>query len=97
VWLFNRRAKALRGLESLELNERIFGLWEIKKRISLVSYPNIARQTIGQKIKLRMKYLKHRSAFLVPAFLLRKGDKGNSGHSPSTPSTGALAGNQGSI
>jgi len=72
-------------------------LWEKKKRIELKSYPNIARQTTGQKIKLRMKYLKHRSAFLVPAFLLRKSNKSSSGPSTSTPSTGTLAGSQSSL
>jgi len=94
VWLFNRRARAIRKLTNINLDQHLSQLWEKKKRIELKSYPNIARQTMGQKISLRMKYLKHRSAFLVPEFLLKKHNRGNSGPSPST---GTLAGSAGSL
>ena len=90
VWLFNRRAKALRGLQSLTVDKSMFQLWESKKRIRLVSFPDIRRQTLRQRIALRLKYLKHRTAFLVP--VLSKSHKSNSG---SSSSTGALAGTGG--
>lgn len=67
VLLFNRRAKALRGITALSLNADIQSLWEKKKRIELKNYPDIRRMTLGQRIKLRLKQLGHRAAFLLPA------------------------------
>lgn len=87
VWLFNRRAKALRGLDKLGLDESMFELWEGKKRICLRSYPNIARQTLRQRLSLRLKYLGHRAAFLLP--VLRKR---NTNNSDSSSSRGAVTG-----
>jgi hypothetical protein len=67
ILLFNRRARALRNLSSLRLDSDIKSLWEKKKRVSLKRYPNIEKMTVSQRIKLRLKQLGHRAAFLLPA------------------------------
>lgn len=67
VWLFNRRARALRGVDSITLDQGLHAHWEKKKRIELKSYPRIDKPTIGQRLRLRLKQLGHRAAFLLPA------------------------------
>lgn len=67
VWLFNRRARALRSVSSIRLDSTLHELWEPRKRIKLRSFPDISKMTVMQRVKLKLKQLGHRAAFLLPA------------------------------
>jgi hypothetical protein len=67
VWLFNRRARALRGVTTLKLDGSLHALWEKKKRIPLRSYPDISKMRLTRRLALKLKQLRHRTAFLRPA------------------------------
>jgi hypothetical protein len=69
VWLFNRRARALRGHSRIALDGALPCLWEAKKRVPLRNYPRIGCLTVAQRLKLLWKQGWQRGAFLVPAFL----------------------------
>ena len=66
--LFNRRAKALQGVERIALDGSLAGLWDKKKRVLLKRYPSIGELTPGQRLTLRLQQAGHRGAFLLPAF-----------------------------
>lgn len=66
VWLFNRRARALRDVSILPLDGSLRSLWEKKKRVELKRYPHIDQMTALQRISLRLKQLGNRAAFLLP-------------------------------
>lgn len=68
VWLFNRRAQALRSSSSIKLDNSLFSLWEEKKRIALKRYPRIGELTAMQRLVLRSQQTWHRAAFLFPVF-----------------------------
>lgn len=67
VLLFNRRARALRGVDKLSLDGDIRAMWEKKKRISLKTYPRIDTMTPMERISIRAKQVGQRAAFLLPA------------------------------
>lgn len=67
VWLFNRRARALQGITAINLNGSPHTLWEKKKRIPLRTYPDISKMPLMRKLALKLKQLRHRAAFLIPA------------------------------
>lgn len=67
VLLFNRRARALRGVEKLPLSEDFSSLWEKKKRVKLKMYPDIDKMSRVDRIAIRAKQIGQRAAFLIPA------------------------------
>lgn len=72
VLLFNRRARALRGRDSIAI-QNLAPLWEQKKRVALLSYPSVQDLTFAQRVVLLLKRALQRGAFLLPRF-----DSGNS-------------------
>jgi hypothetical protein len=67
VSLFNRRAKALRGSDSLKLDSGLLSRWETKKQVRLHNYPCIGELTGLEKLSLLAKKIRNRGAFLLPA------------------------------
>lgn len=66
VWLFNKRARALKGKTAISLDSTLHQLWEPRKRIRLKAYPDVRKRTPLQRFKLKMKQLGNRAAFLLP-------------------------------
>jgi hypothetical protein len=66
VFLFNRRARALRGLNAIRLDGGLPGLWERKKRVRLAHYPSIGELSMWEKLSLAVKRIGNRCRFLVP-------------------------------
>jgi hypothetical protein len=66
VVLLNRRARALRTAQRLELDGNFSQLWEAKKRVELGNYPNIDKLSPWQRLSLALKQLGQRAAFLLP-------------------------------
>ena len=66
VWLFNRRALALRGVDKLPVSGGLQDLWENKKRIRLKVYPRIDINTRFERVAIKAKQIGSRAAFLVP-------------------------------
>jgi hypothetical protein len=67
VWLFHRRAKALRGTETVRLDGGLIGRWEARKRVALKNYPCVGEATGAEKLSLLLKQSCNRGAFLLPA------------------------------
>ena len=67
VWLFHRRAKALRGTEAVRLDDNLLNRWEAKKRVALKNYPCVGAPTGAEKLSLLLKQSCNRGAFLLPA------------------------------
>jgi len=67
VWLFNKRARALRNQTSISLDGSMHELWENKKRIKLKNYPHINQMSPMQRLSIKAKQVGHRAAFLLPA------------------------------
>jgi len=66
VWLFHRRAKALRGAETICLDDCLRDRWENKKRVALRNYPCVGRATRRERLSLLVKEFVNRAAFLLP-------------------------------
>jgi len=67
VWLFHRRAKALRGMETVRLDDGLRNRWEARKRVALKNYPCVGEATGAEKLSLLLKQSCNRGAFLLPA------------------------------
>ncbi|MDR3763151.1 MAG: hypothetical protein P4M01_03565 [Acidobacteriota bacterium] len=56
VWLFNRRAMALKGAQEIKLDHALPGRrWQPRKRIALKSYPCIGELTAGERARLQVQ------------------------------------------
>jgi hypothetical protein len=66
VWLFNRRARALRGHTTIQLEGGMRDLWEKKKRIKLRNYPHIDVNTPLERAAVKAKQIGQRAVFLLP-------------------------------
>ena len=66
VWLFNRRALALRGHDQLPLDSNLHTLWEKKKRIRISNFPNMDVNSSFERIAIKAKQVGSRAAFLLP-------------------------------
>jgi len=66
VFLFNRRASALRGLTAIRLDAGLPSRWERRKRVRLRKYPSIGELSRGEKLSLMMKRISNRGVFLLP-------------------------------
>lgn len=71
VWLFHRRARALRQQTGITLDEKLAARWDPKKRIAVANYPQIGRLNLRQKLGQRFKQAYQRGAFLLPEFITR--------------------------
>jgi len=65
VWLFNRRARALRGLDSIPLDSSLPTRWEARKRVHLRNYPCIGEPTRWEMLSLLVQQIRNRGAFLL--------------------------------
>jgi len=66
VWLFNRRALALRGHDKLPMDSSLHTLWEKKKRIRISNFPNMDVNSSFERIAIKAKQVGSRAAFLLP-------------------------------
>jgi hypothetical protein len=66
VWLFNRRARALRDITPLPLDSTLRQFWEKKKRVKLRHFPCVEAMTPLKRLSMRLKQFGHRAAFLLP-------------------------------
>jgi hypothetical protein len=64
--LFNRRARALRGLEVLPEGPDLVARWDIRKRVELTSYPDMGALSRMDRISILLDQLRHRGDFLIP-------------------------------
>lgn len=66
LWLFNRRARALKGHTSIPLDGGLPDLWEKRKRIKLKHYPRIGKLSLLERLILKLQQGWQRGAFLLP-------------------------------
>ncbi len=66
AWLFNRRAKALHGVDTIRLVCNLIERWEKKKRVHLNAYPLIGDLSRKEKLSMLIKTIRNRGAFLWP-------------------------------
>ena len=72
VWLFSRRARALRGRDKIAFDDLPGSIWEARKQIALKNYPCAGELTLMQRLVLRSQQAWQRAAFLFPAFPSRE-------------------------
>lgn len=70
IWIFNRRAKALRGKESISGDKNLYKLW-VKDKVSVICMKKLGKLTLLQKFKHLCYRIAHRGTFLIPDFMLK--------------------------
>lgn len=68
VWLFNRRARALKDQQRIPVDNNLVKLWDKEKRAVLNHYPKVGVLVPTQKLRLLIQQALQRGAFLMPVF-----------------------------
>lgn len=74
IWIFNRRANALKTQKSIVADKKLSKLWPKAKR-SKVCMKKLGCATLGQKLGQYWAMFIHRGAFLIPLALCKKTKK----------------------
>jgi hypothetical protein len=69
VRLFNRRARALRGVPAIALEAGLRERWERRKRVELRTYPKVGELTAREKLSMLLGRAQNRGAFILPETL----------------------------
>ncbi len=89
AWLFNRRARALRALDSIKFGRDLMSRWEPRKQVRLKPYPSIGELSLWGKLRLLIKQARNRGAFVLPVFSVRERTRCDSSVNKGTVETSA--------
>ena len=71
ILLFNRRARALNGLEALPIDTKLIKLWDRKKMVNLTCYPNMGQLSWHDQAAILLDQGLHRAAPLLRLMVKR--------------------------